>query len=76
MLAVAARAVDRLWDTLAPGDEQSDERRSPTAGESVRVRWRPTAAVLRAVPVAILAAALVFALAWLAFMLGRVRELG
>lgn len=73
-LALAARVVDRLWDRLAPGDdEREQEARRATA--STRVRRPPTAGVPRSILVTILVAAMLSALGWLAFVATRAREL-
>jgi hypothetical protein len=73
-LAVAARVVDRVWDRLAP-DEEERERRPSARTSSVGVGTRRRGRVSRPVLATILTGALLAALGWLSFTLGRVRDL-
>jgi hypothetical protein len=73
-LAVGARAIDRVWDRLAP-DEDERQRSARGSSGSARVGRRGATAVSRPVLVAILTGALLAALAWLSFTIGRVRDL-
>lgn len=73
-MALAARAVDRLWDAVSP-DEDAGRDTPPTRART-GVRRRPTRALPQPVQVGLLAALLIAALAWLAFTLGRTRALG
>jgi MFS family permease len=73
-LAVAARVVDRLWDRLTPDDEGRD-RADRSRGDTARVGRRPAAGVPRTILAAILVAAMLSALGWFTFMVGRARDL-
>jgi hypothetical protein len=70
-LALAARGANRVWDAVAPDEDEPAASRSRGG-----TRRRLGAGVSRPVLVTILATALIASIAWLTFTLSRVRELG
>ena len=69
VLTVMARAVDRLIDVAVAVRPRS------VARAAARRKRRASTAMPRMVVAAILAGSLLFALAWSAFVLGRMRDL-